>query len=488
MSHPEERADGPMIVRAMDKGKFVRVNGSFKAEVGFDAAELSEEPFLNWIAPCDRERVQSALTSGAKRFCARHIARDGDALRLEFQVAEHEEGRFLLGRSVMPSDRPEPYSARAEATVLGTLDTIARIMEEQHTGYKCSILLVADGRFVSGAGPSLPAEYNSAIDGYAVGPTVGSCGTAIFWGVPVIVEDIQADPLWKSLADLARKAGVAACWSHPFVSKQGKVLGALALYFPEPRAPTTRQLIELRAAARMTGLAVERGRAEDELRKNQERELALKADLRTSLHEKETLLREIHHRVKNNLQVIASLLFFRAKKLTDPASAEVFAEVREQLRSMMLVHEKLYRSNDLARIDFGDYLRTLVPEIAKARAKKTQVAVSVEAANVLLPIETAIPCCLLVSELLTNALKHGFPDARGGRIEVRSSLDAGELALTVSDDGVGLPEEFDPSHSDSFGWQLIHALAGQLGGSVDVARQGGTVVRLILPLSSETSA
>ena len=488
MSHGAEKADGPMIVRAMDKGKFVRVNDSFKAKVGFDATELAEESFLNWIVPCDRVVVQSALGNGEKSFSAHHMTRDSDTLSMEFHVAEFEKEHFVLGRYAMPSDPPKFYDESDEATVFGTLNTIAQIMEEQHTGYKCSILLVANGRFVSGAGPSLPAEYNAAIDGYAIGPIVGSCGTAIFWGVPVIVEDIQADPLWRPLAALAMKAGVSACWSHPFVSRQGQVLGALALYSPKPCAPTARQLNELRAAARMTGLAVERGRAEEELRKNQVRELALKEELQTSLREKENLLREIHHRVKNNLQVIASLLFFRVKKLVDPASAEVFEEVREQLRSMMLVHEKLYRSNNLARVDFGEYLCTLVPEIAKVRAAKTQVKVSVEAAHVLLPIETAIPCCQYVSELITNALKHGFPDAREGRVEVTLYQDAGSLVLTVSDDGVGLPKGFDPTHTDSFGWQLIHALAEQMGGTIDVERESGTAVRLILPLRPEVSS
>ncbi len=94
-----------------------------------------------------------------------------------------------------------------EATVRGTLHTIARIIEDQNPGYKYSLLLVADGRFVRGAGPSLPEDYNAAIDGYAVGPAVGSCGTAIYWNVPVVVDDIQADPLWTPFAELAKKAG-----------------------------------------------------------------------------------------------------------------------------------------------------------------------------------------------------------------------------------------------------------------------------------------
>jgi two-component system sensor histidine kinase/response regulator len=294
MSALDEKLDGPMLVRVMDKGKFVRVNDAFKAKVGFDTAELAEKPFLDWIDPRDRTRVQTALDNGERLFSARHITRDGNSLPLRIQLADHEDGPFVLGRCAETPTPLEPGVARtAEATVSGTLDAIARIIEEQNPGYRCSILLVADGRFVFGAGPSLPADYNAAVNGYAVGPTVGSCGTAIFWNTPVIVEDIQADPLWTPLAALAKKAGVAACWSHPFVSSGGKVLGALALYSPEPRKPTAEQLSLLKAAARITGLAVERGRAEEELKRSDAALKAVSSRLQATLNAMPDLLFEV---------------------------------------------------------------------------------------------------------------------------------------------------------------------------------------------------
>ena len=296
MSVVEKKADAPMIIRALDKGNFVRVNDSFKARVGFDAAELAEKPFLDWIDPRDRTIVQAAFENDERLFFARHITRDGNTLQLQIQLAEHEDGPFLLGRCAKLPAKPESEvagSAEASASVSGTLDAIARIIEEQNPGYKCSILLVADGRFVFGAGPSLPEDYNSAVNGYAIGPTVGSCGTAIFWNTPVIVEDIQADPLWASLAGLAKKAGVAACWSHPFVSSSGKVLGALALYSPEPRAPTTEQFSLLKAAARITGLAVERGRAEEALKRAEESIKVVRNQLQATLNALPDLLFEV---------------------------------------------------------------------------------------------------------------------------------------------------------------------------------------------------
>ena len=283
-----------MIVRAMDKGQFVRVNDSFKARTGFDAAELAEKPFLDWIVPGDRASVQAALDRGEKSFLARHATQDGHALLLRIQVERHVEGFYFLGRCATVPAQPESNQpGPAGATMSGTLDAIARIIEEQNPGFKCSILLVDQGRFVFGAGPSLPDDYNAAVNGYAIGPTVGSCGTAIFWNTPVIVEDIQADPLWAALAALAKKAGVAACWSHPFVSSSGKVLGALAFYAPAPCAPTAEQLSRLKAAARITGLAVERGRAEEELRRADAATQAARNRLQATLNAMPDLLFEV---------------------------------------------------------------------------------------------------------------------------------------------------------------------------------------------------
>ena len=263
----EEHADPPMIVRSSDAGGFIRANRAFLAAVGYSEQELAAKPFADWLEPDDREALLNAPRCEGKPCRVRHATRDGGSLLLDVAVRDQGAGSVVLGRFAegwgawSPEDEAAP-----EATVKGTLHEIAQIIEEQNPGYKCSILLVAHGRFVSGAGPSLPDEYNSAIDGYAVGPTVGSCGTAIYWNIPVIVEDIQKDPLWAPFAELAQRAGVSACWSHPFASKGGRVLGALALYSPVPRAPTAEQLSRLRAAAQMTGLAVERGRAEEELR------------------------------------------------------------------------------------------------------------------------------------------------------------------------------------------------------------------------------
>ncbi len=199
--------------------------------------------------------------------------------------------------------------------------------------------------------------------------------------------------------------------------------------------------------------------------------------LRHSLREKETLLREVHHRVKNNLQIIASLLHFQAKKIRDPADLAAFAEGRDRLRSMILVHEKLYQSRDLSRIDFGSYLESLVRELRRSHAANGQsVEVRLAVDEVSLPIESALPCGMILCELLTNVFKYAFPGGRRGEARIILSRDDGRVSLSVEDDGVGLPAGFDPEHTSSFGWQLIRNLTAQLGGQLAIGRETGTRV------------
>jgi two-component sensor histidine kinase len=207
--------------------------------------------------------------------------------------------------------------------------------------------------------------------------------------------------------------------------------------------------------------------------------------LRHSLQEKETLLREVHHRVKNNLQIIASLLHFQAKKVKDPEDLAAFAEGRNRLRSMILVHEKLYQSPDLSRIDFGSYIRALARDLQRSYLTTGRnVGVRIAADTLELPIESAVPCGMILCELLTNVFKYAFPDGRAGTADVSVTAADGHMRLSVSDDGVGLPKDFHPDQSASFGWQLIRNLTAQLGGTARVDRKDGTHVAISFPRNS----
>lgn len=207
--------------------------------------------------------------------------------------------------------------------------------------------------------------------------------------------------------------------------------------------------------------------------------------MRASLKEKETLLKEIHHRVKNNLQVIASLLNLQAAHVPDAIAYEMFQESQNRVRSIALFHEKLYQSRDLVRIDVADYLRDLVSSLTGTFGPRAaQVEIAVEAENVLVDVESAVPCGLIANELITNALKHAFGGGRRGRVVVSFRVGAdGECVLGVEDDGVGLPATIDLPSVQSLGLQIVGTLAEQIGGTVGVERTGGTRFRVRFPAS-----
>ena len=206
--------------------------------------------------------------------------------------------------------------------------------------------------------------------------------------------------------------------------------------------------------------------------------------LRQMLAERETLLREVHHRVKNNLQMVASLLYFQGKKEIGPDGAQALAETRDRLRAMILVHEKLYQSSDLSRIAFGGYIRSLVTELAAANHLPAHLLdIRTDTSDLTLPAEVALPCGMIVCELLTNALKYAYPHGNPGRILVHVA----DGVITVRDDGVGMPDGRAQGAEPSFGWRLIRQLAEQIGGVIVIAEGPGTSVTLTFNATAEAA-
>jgi PAS domain S-box-containing protein len=204
--------------------------------------------------------------------------------------------------------------------------------------------------------------------------------------------------------------------------------------------------------------------------------------IRTSLKEKEVLLREIHHRVKNNLQVVSSLLRLQSRYAATEEDVRVFKESDNRIQSMALIHEKLYQSKDLAQIDFKDYARSLVANLTSVFGVDCgRITMESNFEPVTMAIDTAIPCGLIANELISNSLKHGFPDGRKGTITISFSARDNELELVVSDEGIGLPHDVDPRNPRTMGLRLVDTLVQQLQGHMEVRVSGGTEFRIILP-------
>jgi len=205
--------------------------------------------------------------------------------------------------------------------------------------------------------------------------------------------------------------------------------------------------------------------------------------LEQSLKEKEVLLREIHHRVKNNLQIISSLLLLQSNQISGKKNLELFQESQNRVKSMALIHEKLYQSQDLASINFREYLNSLVIGLFRSyQAQSDHVELKLEVGDISLGVDSAIPCGLIINELISNSLKYAFPNGREGVISVAlRSLNKKDVELAVSDNGIGMPEDLDFRNSKSLGLRLVTILAeDQLEGEIKLSRDKGTEFRIKL--------
>ncbi len=212
---------------------------------------------------------------------------------------------------------------------------------------------------------------------------------------------------------------------------------------------------------------------------------SFEAQLKSSLIEKEVLLREIHHRVKNNLQVISSLLNLQVASETSEQSRRSLLESQNRIQSMALVHQQLYRATDLGSIDVTEYLRALaIRLLATYSLGGERISLDVEGPSMKLPIDRVIPCGLIVNEIVANAIEHAFPDEREGHISIKlEHRDPGMAVLTIRDDGIGIPVELTQRGQSSFGLQIARTLTQQLDGTITIARDVGTVVQLAFPVN-----
>ncbi len=202
-----------------------------------------------------------------------------------------------------------------------------------------------------------------------------------------------------------------------------------------------------------------------------------------TLKEKETMLREIHHRVKNNLQIISSLMNLQMHSIPDEQTIKVFKQCENRIRAMALIHEKLYQSNDLQKIDFKEYLKSFVFHIIHShRLDHGKIKINMEIQRVFLNIDIAIPCGLVFNELVTNAIKHAFPRRRNGIIGISMKARGKMYVFVIKDNGRGLPADFDIKKSTSLGLQLVEMLVKQLKGKLEAGRRGEyTVFEIIFP-------
>jgi two-component sensor histidine kinase len=264
---------------------------------------------------------------------------------------------------------------------------------------------------------------------------------------------------------------------------QDRVIGLVEMRdCQEKRDFTDREISLAQMLSTQAASAIENARLYERAQQEIAHRMRAEEGLKESLQEKEALLKEIHHRVKNNLQVICSLLNLQLGRIEDSDALRMLRESQDRVRSMALIHEKLYRSQDLARVDFGSYLRDLTNHLMNSyRTESARVGLKITADAVPLSIDKAVPCGLITNELISNALKHAFPNGRDGEIRVRLRSERDQrLTLSVADNGVGLPSDLDLDAAETLGIQLIRVLTSQLDGTarLDSSHENGTEVSI----------
>jgi len=217
-----------------------------------------------------------------------------------------------------------------------------------------------------------------------------------------------------------------------------------------------------------------------ELRKEIDERKRAETRLSESLSEKETLLKEIHHRVKNNMQIISSLLRLQSRTIKDKAVREMFEASQSRIRSMALIHEKLYQSENLSKINFADYIKNLISYLfSMYQVRSMTVKCKLNLEEHFLDINTAIPLALIINEIVSNSLKHAFPDGRTGELYVKMKCnERGKCRICVGDNGVGLPDNLDLGNTETLGMRLISDLVAQVDGRIKINKKNGVMFEI----------
>ncbi|MCL4244494.1 MAG: GAF domain-containing protein [Candidatus Dadabacteria bacterium] len=335
----------------------------------------------------------------------------------------------------------------------------------------------------------------------------GATWKTIVEGRARFIPDGDDDP---SLGQAARDLGIASYVSMP-LKLEDDTVGCIHIHSFKKGAFTKDHLKLLEIVAKQLETAINNARKTEALRKSEEALRKTKDDLeervrertselqksntllikeilerrcvenelKQSLAEKDVLLKEIHHRVKNNLQIISSLLNLQSRKIKDRKARSSFLESNNRIQSIATLHEQLYRSKDLSRIDFGAHIRNMTNHLLRSYGvRNSDINVEIDAGQVYLNINTAIPCGLIVNELVSNAIKHGFAGRTKGNIKIGFGKDGERCVLTVANDGERFPEDVDINASATLGLELVTSLARQLKGSVGMSSGDVTEFRL----------
>lgn len=432
-----------MMCIADPNGAFLTTNPACSERLGYSAAELVARPFIDFIHPEDKqptidEMARQMQCGYSLNFENRYRCKDGSYCWLAWRANfNKDEGlTYATARDITERKQAEEALRAASLYSRNLIETSLDPLVTINAAGRITDVNAATEKIT---GMSRQQLIGSDFADYVTEPEMARKGyLKVFAQGQIVDYPLAIRHASGAITEVLYNASL-------YRDEDGKVLGVFA------------------AARDIT----ERKRTEEALLR--------------SVKEKEVMLKEIHHRVKNNMQVVYSLLNLQAKSIGDPAVRAMFEESRNRVSSMSLIHEKLYRSADLAFIDFKEYLQSLLAGIADTY-HRPDVTCAVDMAPLALDINAGIPCGLIVNELASNSLKHAFPEGRQGTITIGINQNStGQNVLTVADNGIGFPAGLDFKNTASLGLQLVTVLSGQLNGVIELVQGEGTKFVITFP-------
>ncbi len=429
--------------RTDKEGMITEISPSVRKQAGYDPEEVIGKPVTDFYRdPSAREVFTRKLkeSGSINDYELQLMAKDGRVIEasVSSRILFDEEGRPIGVEGVL---RDIEARKQAEEALRESEAKFRSMVEHSIQG----IFTIQDFRIV----------YANDALAHIIGYKVEEMHSLPQEKLRALVHPDDQDLVWGRMKDRLDGKRVPPRYECRAIKKDGSIIWVEIIS----------SLIEYQGKAAVQGAVIDitdRKRAEDQIR--------------VSLKEKEVMLREIHHRVKNNMQIIMSLLRIQSRLVTDQKTREMFRQSQNRIRSMALIHEALYKSDDLANIDFTDYINRMATHLLSLyREEIGQVRINQETQGILLDINKAIPCGLIISELISNALKHAFPDRRGGEVFIKMKRDTrGRCTLVVKDTGVGFPEKLDFRDAKTLGLQLVTDLVSQLQGKIELQTKEGT--------------
>jgi len=443
----------PDIIFTLDrKGRFTYINPAGENIVGYSSQEFLGHDFTEVIAPeyidTTKDRFKRGLAGEKISLHEVEIMhKDGQKVPVELNMTSlFDEDGNIIGRLGVARDVTEPK--RVEKMLRESEDRYRTIFENTGT----VMAIIEEDKTIS-----LANREAEKLFGYSRKEIEGKKK----WTEFIVAEDLEK---MKGYHEQRRVDPTSAPMEYEFriIDKKGSIRDILMSIDVIPGTK-----ISVASVIDIT----ERKQAEEQIK--------------ASLKEKEVMLREIHHRVKNNMQIVISLLRLQSAKVEDKKTQEILRGCQNRIHTMSIIHEKLYQSKDLAKIDFAQYIDGLAVHVFQSYGVDSNlVAVKTDLEEVLLDLNRAIPCGLIINELLSNSVKHAFPEGKKGEICINLHSDKkGMITLVVSDNGISLPDDIDFRKAQSLGLQMVNDLTRQIGGTIKLDRKGGTAFKVKFPVN-----